>query len=442
MTVILTEKVIFCAVNRGAAATWTSGSVEPGLPAANLYDEQPSKPSRLQSNDPALTWYQADCSTPRLFGLFAGFNHSFTKKALWRVRCGSDPVFTQDLAPDAILTQTGLTGVLAAITEDPGTDNGSWLTAATFTTATTLAVSFPTPARSLLTGGPWCRVRVRLRKAGGATAPTLAIRIRESGVVRATVATGIPVTAATPGQVLSFTFDPGLYLTNLTGAPFEVELVATPSANATVEFGAVRWHCDLVGAVYDSKLLNVAERVNGFGTLPWGLFEWGAGLPEEEEVASLNTQFLHLPQSDIVARYHRVDFYDPENPNAFLDIGEYVFGPALRPSKNPTYGVELGPLGGGSSTRNPAGISYSDVSPVYQGLTMEFQGLREDEALTMQKDIDFRLGTSGGFVVVLFPLKPSTYRLTAFYCKQARMYPVRFAAYRSNSKRFELEQLL
>ena len=36
-------------------------------------------------------------------------------------------VITQRFAPDAILAQTGLTGVVAAIQDDPDSPDGSWL---------------------------------------------------------------------------------------------------------------------------------------------------------------------------------------------------------------------------------------------------------------------------------------------------------------------------
>lgn len=63
------------------------------------------------------------------------------------------------LAPDAILTQTNLTGAVADIQDDPDSADANWLIGGG---AVVLRVSFPTPAASLRTGFTQ-EFRVRLR---------------------------------------------------------------------------------------------------------------------------------------------------------------------------------------------------------------------------------------------------------------------------------------
>lgn len=68
------------------------------------------------------------------------------------------PVTTR-LAPDAILAQTNITGVLSNITDDPDSNDANWMTG---TGAVDMRVSFPTPAANLVPGRPQeFRVRVR-----------------------------------------------------------------------------------------------------------------------------------------------------------------------------------------------------------------------------------------------------------------------------------------
>lgn len=64
----------------------------------------------------------------------------------------------QRLAPDAVLTQTNLTGALSDIQDDPDTPDANWMTEAG---ALVLRVSFPTPAGGKLVGTQEIRVRVR-----------------------------------------------------------------------------------------------------------------------------------------------------------------------------------------------------------------------------------------------------------------------------------------
>ena len=53
------------------------------------------------------------------------------------------------LAPDAILTQTNLTGSISTVQDDPDSADGTWMTGGG---AVVLRVSFPTPYSNLLPG--------------------------------------------------------------------------------------------------------------------------------------------------------------------------------------------------------------------------------------------------------------------------------------------------
>lgn len=61
--------------------------------------------------------------------------------------------------PDAVLTQTNLTGAVTDIDEDPDSPDANWMTSAG---AVVLRVSFPTPGAVLMAGFPQ-EFRVRLR---------------------------------------------------------------------------------------------------------------------------------------------------------------------------------------------------------------------------------------------------------------------------------------
>lgn len=66
------------------------------------------------------------------------------------------------LYPDAVLTQTSLTGTVADIDEDPDSPDANWMNGVS-ATVSVLRVSFPTPAAALLTGDFKQEFRVRIR---------------------------------------------------------------------------------------------------------------------------------------------------------------------------------------------------------------------------------------------------------------------------------------
>lgn len=145
------------------------------------------------------------------------------------------------LAPDELLDQTGLTGAVTDIDDDPDAPDASWLTTAV-NTNTVCRVSFPTPASTLTTGPGLQEFRVQVRKTAETTDPTCVVELYEAGVLVSTVVASTTISSTT-GVVLSGTWN----ATGRTAASIECRVVGTvgsgSAANrASVEVGAVEWN--------------------------------------------------------------------------------------------------------------------------------------------------------------------------------------------------------
>jgi hypothetical protein len=153
------------------------------------------------------------------------------------------------LAPDAILTQTNLTGVLADITDDPDSADGNWLTADSNNADSDLAVSFPTPAGNPTTGAGLQEFRVQYRVTANATSTTFNAYLRENGTrINGGTAIDTWASTSTTGEVRGITWDASL-LGTADGSLVEIEIVATktggsPGNRTTGEFGAVEWNAN------------------------------------------------------------------------------------------------------------------------------------------------------------------------------------------------------
>lgn len=160
-------------------------------------------------------------------------------------------------APDAVLVQTNLTGVLADIQDDPDSPDANWLTATDTSANTELGASYGLPDRPLKTGAGLQEFRVLVRKAGGINDPTVSVELYEAGVFIANVVASQALTSTT-GVVLSGTWDASL-LSNPDGSGVEVRVVGTApgGANAdrsTVEVGAVEWNATLEAVLGSANL--------------------------------------------------------------------------------------------------------------------------------------------------------------------------------------------
>lgn len=152
---------------------------------------------------------------------------------------------TERLAPDAILIQTNLSGVLGAIDEDPDSPDASFLTAIDDGDNTDLRVSFATPIAPPLPGIGLQEFRAWVRSTGGGLNPTARLEVWESGVSLA-VGLDIPITS-TSGQLISFLWNASV-LTDSSGAGVECRMFGDSTGIIvvdpfdTVEVGAVEWN--------------------------------------------------------------------------------------------------------------------------------------------------------------------------------------------------------
>ena len=176
---------------------------------------------------------------------------------------------TERLAPDALLTQTGLTGTLAAIDEDPDSPDASWLTTSN-NTSTVCRVSFPTPTGAPTAGVDGQEFRVLLRKTNHSTNPTYTVDLYENGSL-VTNLVGATTLSSTTGVVVSAPWN-AASLGTANGSLVEVQVTGTPGGGspgnrASVEVGAVEWNVTYTPA---ATFKDAAVTFTGAGTASTG----------------------------------------------------------------------------------------------------------------------------------------------------------------------------
>lgn len=150
---------------------------------------------------------------------------------------------TETLQPDGLLDQTGLTGALADIDEDPGSPDANWLTTGS-NTSTVCRVSFPAPSGSLTTGAGLQAFRALVRKTAQSTDPDVVMELWEAGALVSTLIAAQALSSTT-GIVLTGTFDASSLAAG-NGQDVECRVTGTPGGGnpgnrASVEVGAVAW---------------------------------------------------------------------------------------------------------------------------------------------------------------------------------------------------------
>lgn len=177
---------------------------------------------------------------------------------------------TENLAPDVLLVQTGLSGTVADIDESPDSPDGNWLTTTAQNQTNTCRVSFPTPSGNLNTGSGlqtfrfWIRLSATNNAHGSATA---SIDLYENGSLVANLSTGVSYTNTT-GQMLTATWDASL-LSAISGVNVEARIVMLPEgggpggSRGCGEVGAVEWIADYSTGVFDLLTVTGSYSVTG-----------------------------------------------------------------------------------------------------------------------------------------------------------------------------------
>ena len=159
-----------------------------------------------------------------------------------RGRGGSAP-YAEYILPDAITTQTNLSGSLgASLAELADNANGTWLTAVDDALDTVLTVTFPSPTGTLIAGANNQEIRAYVRKgsvAGGGD-PTVTLELMNDSTSAATLVTAQTITTET-GIMISGSFNSTI-LSGVTGARITgTRSGGSPANRRTIEIDAVSW---------------------------------------------------------------------------------------------------------------------------------------------------------------------------------------------------------
>ncbi len=162
------------------------------------------------------------------------------------------------IAPDALITQTNLTGSITDIDDDPDSPDGNWLTADDDALDTICLVGFAAPVGTLADGADLQEFKAQVRRsASGGNDPDVDLALFESGSLVRTISTGTTITSDT-GQLVTATWNANELAGDGTNAEFRIfgnRSGGNPSLRRTVEIGAVEWNATVDAAAGRRRLI-------------------------------------------------------------------------------------------------------------------------------------------------------------------------------------------
>ena len=205
-------------------------------------------------------------------------------------------------APDVLITQTNLSGVVADIDEDPDSPDANWLTADSDGADTVCRVSFPTPSQDLNPATDVQEFRAWIRRsASGGQVPSASMVLYDGGsAVRTLVTLTSGITTA--GVMLV-----GVWSASEVGDMADVGcLILGNATSRTVEIGAIEWNAEI--SILDQQ--NVSDGTKA-GDVFAGAYEFDLDLERVLAGDSATSVFPFFLVDTAVGGDSQVDEFTP-----------------------------------------------------------------------------------------------------------------------------------
>jgi hypothetical protein len=178
---------------------------------------------------------------------------------------------------------------------------------------------------------------------------------------------------------------------------------------------------DGITTIYDTGELQAWPVVEQFGTLPWGVFNWGGVLPPETAKAWQINSFC-IPEEVQLARYLKVYLIDPANEEGELRVGRFWAGPVWQPSINAQLPIYYSFEDLSKVTYSRGGRACVDEAPRRRVIRFTVSYLPEAEMMTQVFDqLDRANGISGDLILIPKPNEPDQMHRQAIYCRQRQL---------------------
>jgi hypothetical protein len=198
----------------------------------------------------------------------------------------------------------------------------------------------------------------------------------------------------------------------------------------------------MASTVYDSGSQLAWPTIGGFGSLPWGAFQWG-GLLSATEAAEYTISSFHIMPSSLTARYVRVDVADEQNGSTFIEAGRFIAGPSYQPTLNIEYGWEIGFEDTSIITKSMGGQTYIDERARYRVIRFTLSNIDQVELYHNIFDyLDRRRGIVGDVLFIPQPSEPTLYLHEAIYGRLRVINAIGNPDFSGRQRTFELEELI
>ena len=199
---------------------------------------------------------------------------------------------------------------------------------------------------------------------------------------------------------------------------------------------------DFASLEFDSGWKDAWETVYPFGSLPFHNPSWWDGKLSPEEAVNYKQPIVEVLETDVIARYWRVEFDDTANAQGYIQIPRLFLTSGYQPTINVGYGSNIGWATSTVARESLGGARFFDRRPTRRVLRVLFKKQDIDEMLVWNFDMQSILNLNQQVFIVFNSEDTSNLTRLSFLATIRRLTSLEWEVFERGSIAMEFEEVL
>ena len=194
--------------------------------------------------------------------------------------------------------------------------------------------------------------------------------------------------------------------------------------------------------LYDSGELEVWPPMYSTLSLHWRDYHFWSGKIDEEARKEYQKNFIHICNASVKTKYWRIEIYDADNTDGYIEVGRLFMGRLFKPQFNVIYGAQIAWEDNSRIDQSLIGVEYMSRTPMTRVATVNYDYSFRREALEGLYELQRQSGTTQEVLFIGNASDDSQMVRLGFLGRFRRMEPLKWHFMDIHSTGFEVKELL
>ena len=194
--------------------------------------------------------------------------------------------------------------------------------------------------------------------------------------------------------------------------------------------------------LYDSGEIEVWPPMYSTLSLHWRDYHFWSGKIDEEARKEYQKNFIHICKDSVKTKYWRIEIYDANNTDGYVEVGRLFMGRLFEPQFNVIYGAQIAWEDNSRIDQSLIGVEYMSRTPMTRVATVNYDYSFRREALEGLYELQRQSGTTQEVLFIGNASDEAQMVRLGFLGRFRRMEPLKWHFMDIHSTGFEVKELL